>query len=80
MTIAKTIRFTATVTRDGTIKLPQGSAAEGSTVDVILKPTQEPEERMTPMKFIEKWGGILKDHEVDNPREARHEHLIKKYL
>ena len=80
MTIAKTIRFTATVARDGTIQLPVGSAVEGSIVDVILNPTIEPEEKMTPIKFIEKWGGILKGHEVDVPGKARHEHITKKYL
>ena len=80
MTIAKTIRFTATVARDGTIQLPEGSAVEGSTVYVILNPTIESEDKMTPMKFIEKWGGILKGNEVDDPKKARHDHLIKKYL
>jgi hypothetical protein len=80
MTIAKSIQFRATVAKDGTIQLPDGSAVEGTTVDVILNPTTESEEKMTPMKFIGKWGGILKGHIGDDPREARHDHLSKKYL
>jgi len=80
MTIAKSIQFRAKVAKDGTIQLPEGSVVEGTTVDVILNPAIEPEEKMTPMKFIEKWGGVLKGDEVDDPKGARHDHLIKKYL
>lgn len=77
MTIAKTIRFTATVARDGTIQLPEGAVEEGSSVQVVLKPVKAAKpQKLTPTQFVEKFRGFLKQAEVD---DDKYNYLVKKH-
>ena len=77
MTIAKTIRFTATVARNGTIQLPEGAVEEGSSVQVVLKPVKAAKaQKLTPTQFVEKFRGFLKPTEVD---DDKYNYLMKKH-
>ena len=77
MTIAKTIRFTATVARNGTIQLPEGAVEEGSSVQVVLKPVKAAKaQKLTPTQFVEKFRGFLKQAEVD---DDKYNYLMKKH-
>ncbi len=76
MTIAKTIRFTAIVTKDRTIQLPE-SAEVGSSVQVVLKPVKSGKaQKLTPTQFVEKFRGFLKPVDVD---DEKYRYLMEKH-
>ena len=79
MTIPKSIRFTATVSKEGTIRLPEGTAPEGSTLEVVLYPAVAAEENLTPSQFVEKWKGFFKGAEDLNLDDAKYQHIMKKH-
>jgi hypothetical protein len=81
MTIAKTITFTATIAKGGIILLPEGSAIEGSTVEVILHPTNETvPQKQTPTHFVEKWAGFFKGADLLDLDDARYQRIKNKHV
>ena len=81
MTIPKSIRFTATVSKEGTIQLPEGAVPEGTTVEVVLNPTvEESENKITAMEFVEKFRGFLKGAENEHLDDARYQRILNKHV
>jgi len=80
MTISKSVRFITTVGKGETIQLPEGAALEGSTIEVVLNPTTEPEEKITATGFVEKWAGFFKGAEILDLDEARYKRIKNKHV
>jgi hypothetical protein len=80
MTISKSVRFIATVGKGETIQLPEGAALEGSTIEVVLNPTTEPEKKMPATGFVEKWAGFFKGAELLDLDEARYQRIKNKHV
>ena len=80
MTIPNSIRFMATVSKEGTIRLPEGVAPEESTLEVVLYPAVAAEENLTPSQFVEKWKGFFKGAEALNPDDIRYQRILNKHV
>jgi hypothetical protein len=75
-----TFRFSAKVSREGTIKIPNGTELSDKEVEVYLVQKENNSSSMKKdgkgVKFVKKWAGFLKDVHHD---EAKHNYLMEKY-
>ena len=74
-------RFTTKISKDGIIQIPKNSTFLGQEVELIILPKSDLEDKnnkskITPLEFVEKWAGILKDADVEN---AKYDYLMNKY-
>jgi len=73
----KEYRFETIVSKDGFIKVPVNKQYYKKKVEVIVKFKERNRKKdMTAHLFIKKWGGILKNVDVDS---SRYSYLEKKY-
>lgn len=65
------------VTNTGTIQIPDNPALYDKEVEVIiLLKTGTEREKMSAMKFVEKWAGVLANGDTD---QAKFDYLSAKY-
>lgn len=72
----QTYTYEALIDKSGLITLSLPQELVGSSVKVTVMPVQNGGKRMTGLDFVNKWGGFLKNEEINESRldyiESKH--------
>ena len=73
----KTFRFTARVSQDGTIQIPNSAKLIDKEVEIIMVPKYpQQKNKKGASKFIDKWAGFLTNSDTD---KSKFDYLTDKY-
>lgn len=75
----ETLRFSATISKEGTIKLPAFSHLSGKTVEIIVLLKENKRGKRKEFKasdFVDKWAGVLKSKDIEDNKLS---YLLDKY-
>jgi len=73
----KTFRFTARVSQEGTIQIPNNAKLIDKEVEIIMVPkSPQQKNKMGASKFIDKWAGFLTNSDTD---KSKFDYLTDKY-
>lgn len=83
-----TFRFSAKVSREGTIKIPNGTELSDKEVEVVISPKVDTREnnpeKYDAIDFLEEWSGVLKgkldnDSTDENIMKIKYDYLMEKH-
>lgn len=70
-------KFITKISKKGIIQLPDNPALFNKEVEITIVPTKHKRrEKPRATEFVEKWGGFLKDVEIEN---SKYDYLMEKH-
>jgi len=73
----RTLHFRARISKNGTIRIPEGSSLIDTEVEVIIVPQAKSiDKKIKAKKFVEKWAGFLHPLKSGDPK---YDYLTEKH-